>query len=219
MQAAKRRWLRLGGVVIGLAGLWGLLRAAGVNWLDLHPEALRAFVLSFGWAAPVTYLMLFGQPVVPLPVSAIAMAGGLAFGAVPGAALAWAAAWLRACGQFLIARVVGREAFAPMLKRRLPTFDDHLGRRGFATVLWVRLVPNVPYDLQNVGFGCSNVRFGAFASATAVGIVPGLILWVTIGHALTTSARLWNLVALLIGVGALWYLQVHSRKRDLRAPS
>jgi uncharacterized membrane protein YdjX (TVP38/TMEM64 family) len=140
---------------------------------------------------------------VPFPVSIFTMAGGLAFGPVWGTLAAVTGATVRACGQFGMARVLGRETVAKLLGgRRLAALNNKIRDNSFQTVLWIRLIPNVPFDLQNYGLGFSRVRFGPYALATLLGIVPGCFAFVYLGYALTDPRHLWKfLLAVLLMAG------------------
>src|SRR3989338_6420046 len=199
----RSTWIKLALLTLFIASLaWGL-KALGLDVGDLRPERVRSFVLSFGVWAPLIYLGVYGQPVVPLPASVLTITGGLAFGPVWGALDALTGVTVRACGQFLVAKRLGREAVAALLKGKLAAVDERIGANGFITVLMIRLIPNVPFDLQNYGLGFSRVRFGPYALATLLGVIPGSFAFVYLGYSLTDPKQLWKLgvaVFLIIGL-------------------
>ena len=197
-------WLQLGAFVLLVVGLiWGL-RTLGVDVTKVTPEKVRSFVLSFGMWAPAIYLLTYGQPIVPLPASVMTIAGGLAFGPLWGTLAALAGATTRACTQFGVARWLGREAVAKLLKGRAASLDTALSNNSFKAVLLIRLIPNFPYDVQNYGLGFSQARFAPFALATALGIIPASFAFVYLGYSLTDPAQIWKLlVAILVIVGLM----------------
>ena len=211
-----RTFFKLGLFVLLVLGLgWGL-KALGVDVTRLTPERVRAGILSFGALAPVIYLAAYGQPLVPLPASIMTIAGGLAFGTWWGLAAAVCGATIRAMGQFLLARRLGRETLARWLKGRAARIDERIGARGFTTVLFVRLIPNVPYDLQNIALGVSRVRFWPYALATFLGILPASFAFVYVGDSLTSPARTWKLVlAVLLVVVVVWVQRRVARRARL----
>jgi len=172
-----------------------------------NPEDVRAYVLSFGGWAPVIYLLVYSQPFVPLPILVMAMAAGLAFGALYGGSLALTAALIRACGQFFLARRLGRDACRRLLRGRAAALDTHMSQRGLSTVIWMRLIPNVPYDLQSLVLGCSPVTFSAFALGTFVGTVPWIVLSVIMGDALLHADVAWKAILIVIGLVGVWWLR------------
>ena len=201
---SRSAWIKvvtLGVIVVGI-GLG--LKVLGVDLTRLTPERVRTFVLSFGAFAPLAYLLAYGQPLVPLPASIMTATGGLAFGPLWGTLAAIAGATTRACGQFLIAKLLGREAVEKLLKGRLAKLDQQAGRNGFKTVLLVRLIPNFPYDIQNYGLGFSQVRFGPYTLGTLLGILPGSLAYAYLGYSLTDPKQMWKLLmAALLIVGLM----------------
>ena len=218
IMSSRHPWVRFLALALVVVGAVLVLNALGVRWSSLVPERIRSYVLSFGWWAPIVYFLLYAQPVVPLPASVMLMAAGLAFGLGVGLPLAYAALVVRACGQFLMTRWFGREAVAGLLRGRLAQLDHTVERWGFQTVLWFRLIPNVPYDIQNFSLGLSSVHFSSFALATVVGVLPGTVLWVYLGHTTTGVETLWHagaLIVLLRGFGAA--CRWHRARRAARA--
>ena len=198
-------WLKLV-LLIGLAiGGWRVLKVCGLDVLRLHPDRIRSFIISFGWWAPAAYLVLYGQPIVPLPLSVIAIAGGLAFGPWWGMLATVGGATLRATTQYLLARRLGRELVSRFLHHRLMAINRFITHRPFRSVLLVRLVPNFPFDIQNYSLGCSGVPFVPYIGATMLGILPSSFGFAYFGHALTTPRSLWIAAAVLFAiVGFAW---------------
>jgi uncharacterized membrane protein YdjX (TVP38/TMEM64 family) len=192
-------WLKLlGFAALMLACLFGL-RAIGIDVFAIRPERVRVFVLSFGVWAPLIYLLVYSQPIVPFPVSILTLAGGLAFGPVWGTLAAVTGATTRACGQFGLAHVLGRHTIAKLFRGRVAALNNKIGANSFQAVLWIRLIPNVPFDMQNYGLGFSKVRFGPFALATVVGLLPGCFVFVYLGYSLTDPNQVWKfLLAILL---------------------
>lgn len=210
-----RSRVKLGVCLLLVAGTaWGL-HACGLRVSDVNPERLRTFALSFGAWAPAVYLLAYGQPLVPLPASILTAAAGLAFGPWRGTLVAVSGATLRACTQFALARALGRDTVARLLKGRAAALDQRLGEHSFKAVLLIRLIPNFPYDVQNYTLSLSQVRFAPYALATLVGILPGTALFAFMGHAVTDPAHLWQLLlALLIIVGLMAWQRAWRKRRQ-----
>ena len=190
---------------------WGLL---GVDPSQVTPERVRAYVLSFGLWAPVMYVLIYGQPIVPLPATIMMATSGLAFGPVWGMLLALMSGTSRGCGQLLIARFLGREAVAKLLRGRASALDQKIGAHGFKAVLLVRLIPNVPFDIQNYAFGVSKVRFAPYALGTFLGIIPHSFAYAYLGYSLTDPQQLWKLgVAILIIVALVVGQRRYSKRQ------
>lgn len=196
-------WIKLGALGFLLISLCIGLRVLGVDVSRLTPERVANFVRSFGVWAPVIYLGAYAQPLVPLPASLMTIVGGVAFGKVFGFAAALVGATLRACSEFLVARLLGRDVVAKLLKGKAAALDQKIGENGFKAVLFIRLIPNLPFDVQNYGLGFSRVGFPSYALASFLGMMPGCFAFVYLGYSLTDPKQIWKLglaVALIVGL-------------------
>lgn len=212
----RSRWIKLGLFVLLVLSIGVGLKALGIDLTQITPERVRAFVLSFGTFAPLAYLVAYGQPIIPLPALVMTIAGGLAFGPFWGTMAALVGSMVRACGQFLIAKRLGREAVEKILRGRLAQFDQRIGDSGFKAVLLFRLIPNFPYDIQNYGLGFSRVRFRAFALATLIGAIPWTVPLVYFGYSLTDLKQLWKLIiAMLLIAGLVFVQRWYVKRRQL----
>lgn len=202
-ETSSHRWLKFAAMVALIVGLILIARATGLRLSDLSPDRIRNFVLSFGKWAPAVYLIAYGQPLIPLPASILTLSAGVAFGTGWGSLAALAGATIRACGQFALARALGREAVSGLLRGRLEQLDHKLGDSGFRTVFLVRLIPNFPFDVQNYLFGFSRVHAGPYILGTVLGITPGIFLYVYLGYSLVDPKEWWKLglaICLLIAL-------------------
>lgn len=212
-------WAKLAGFAACVAGVGWVLRALGLDATQVNPQRIQAFVLSFGVWAPLIYVLAYGQPLVPLPASMMTPIGGLAFGPAWGTLAALAGATLRACSQFLVARLLGRDTVSRLLKGTVAQLDHRLGANAFQAVLLIRLIPNFPFDVQNYGLGFSRVRFGPYAAATILGIVPGSVAYVYLGYSLTDPKQIWKLGLAVVSIVALmWSQRAWSARRRQGAP-
>ncbi len=206
----KSGWVKLVIVVAVAVGVgWGL-KACGVDLAHVSPERIQAFVLSFGVWAPLVYLAGYGQPIIPLPASIMMAAAGLAFGTAWGMAAAMAASMIRACSAFLIARRLGRDVVAKLLKGPVAELDRSISKHGVIAVILIRLISGLPFDAQNYGLGLTQVRFGPYLLGTLLGTSPVCFAFVFFGHSLTDprhfSAMLLvtGLVVGLIAAASAW---------------
>ena len=217
-------WVKLGVLVLIVIGIGWLLKAVGIDLTHVTPERVRGFVLSFGIWAPLVYLAAYGQPVVPLPASVMTITGGLAFGPAWGTLAALLGATIRACSEFAVARLLGREAVAKLLKGKVAALDEKISEHGFKAVLFIRLIPNLPFDVQNYGLGFSQVRFLPYAVASFLGMMPGAFAYVYLGYSLTDPKQIWKLLlAVFIIVGLfvgqrLWKARSRQGVVEARSP-
>lgn len=198
-------WIKLGLLVVIIVGIGWVLKLLGLDVTKLTPDRVGEFVRSFGPWAPLVYLAAYGQPVVPLPASLMTIVGGVAFGKSLGFVMALCGATLRASTEFLVARLLGRDVVAKLLKGKVAALDQKIGENGFKTVLFIRLIPNFPFDMQNYGLGFSRVPFLSYVTATFLGMMPGCFAFVYLGYSLTDPKQIWKLgVAVLLIAGLMW---------------
>lgn len=195
-------WIAAGSLAALVIAAWFLLplRAwtlALESWFrDLGPLGIAAFVLAY----------VIGT-VVLAPGSAMSILGGLVFGwwGIP---IVLLAASIGTSLAFLIARYGARDAVASRLEGRpkLKAVDQAVDEEGWKVVALLRLSPAVPFGLQNYLFGVTSVGFWPYAVATAICIVPGTALYVSLGalgQGSATGASGGAATWLLFGIGAV----------------
>jgi uncharacterized membrane protein YdjX (TVP38/TMEM64 family) len=188
--------------------------AAGLL-LPHSPSELRGLVLGAGVAAPAIVLAAWVVLTPALfPGTLLAAAGGLAFGAVGGTALACGGAVLGGLAAFTLARTVGRTHAVHLAQRspRLARLQSLLERRGFAAILAARLMPGVPACGLYYAAGLSPVRYGPFTAAIAIGALVRTTPYALLGDGLASGAPAsLGLAAASIAVGAAGALFVARR--------
>lgn len=127
--------------------------------------------------APLFVLVYAGVAAFGLPATPLTLAGGAIFGTALGSLLNWLGAVLGATGSFLLARRLGRDAFRQLVGRWGDRLDELGERRGFATLLRLRLLPVVPFNVLSFAAGLAGVTLRAYVAATALGIIPGTIVY------------------------------------------
>lgn len=182
------------------------------------PETIRASVEEAGRWGPAFFLAGYALwSLLPVPKNVATAAAGALFGVGAGAALAWAGALIGSAAAFAIARSLGRDGVARLLRGRLEAADGALGDRGFGAVLLARLVPIVPFTALNYSAGVTAVGTRHYLSATALGMIPGTLAYAALGASAGTDPRLTAaaLAALvLLSVGGWWAAR---RTRRLRS--
>lgn len=123
-----------------------------------------------------------------LPGAAVAtLTGGFLFGLFPGVVLNVTGASLGACLIFLAARA----GFAAGIAARLDRSDGAVARlvRGlrdnpWSALLVMRLVPAVPFFVANLVPALAGIRLVPFAATTFLGIIPGALVFTSVGSGL-----------------------------------
>ena len=213
--APSSRWITIGIGILLLIGVVFGLRVVGIDVTQMTPRHVRDFVLSFGLFAPLIYLAVYGQPLVPLPATVMIMTAGLAFGSFWGLLAAITGSVIRACSQFGLARLLGRDAIERLLKGRAAIFSQAIETHAFQAVFLIRLIPSgLPFDVQNYALGLSRVGVGPYVLATTLAIIPISLVYVYLGSSLTDLGKVWKVVvavALIVAfvLGQRWYVARH----------
>ena len=144
-------------------------------------------MLRYGDLAPVIYMLLFAVlPAFFFPVAVLALAGGLLFGLLWGSVYTFIGAVINCALMFFLARRIGQEKIRALVQRKLPSvWQARLkkagGRNGFLLLIILRLIPAVPYNLINYAFGLTEMPFAAYMLGSAIGIIPGTLVFINIG--------------------------------------
>ena len=182
--------LKLVVLVLILGGAAVVVRATAFGeYLDRQTmldtlEALRSSV----WA-PLVYVVVYAAATaLALPGSILTIVGGAVFGFGWGVLLVTIAANIGANAAFGLSRWLGRDGIERILGPRLKGFDDATEQHGFVGLLILRLIPLVPFNALNFGSGLTKMRWRDYALATAIGIVPGTVVYVFSADALMQGA-------------------------------
>jgi uncharacterized membrane protein YdjX (TVP38/TMEM64 family) len=190
-------------------------------------ELLRAST----WA-PLVFVPLYAVAVaLAMPGTVMTLAGGAVFGLWWGTAFNWLGAVLGANLAYSLARFLGRDGIEQLLGDRtragpgMERLDRAVATHGFRGMLTLRLIPLVPFNALNFGGGLVGMSWPAYASATAIGILPGTFIYTMFADALllgSTEASRGAFVrmavsgALLVGLS---FLPAILKKRNARPSS
>ncbi|MER7895054.1 TVP38/TMEM64 family protein [Streptomyces sp. NPDC096046] len=205
-RSARAAWVRLAVLMVVLAALgsWAALGGA-----DLLYE-MRQWIDSLGLWGPVIFAVCYALAVTALlPGSVLTASAGALFGVPMGTGAVLMGATAGAALSFGLARWLGRPVVARYAgSGRLAGLDAYLTRRGFTAVLVVRLVPLFPFSVVNYGAGVAGVRFSSYVTATALGIIPGTVVYTGLGGSLGDpgSPGLWIALGalLVLSAGGWW---------------
>lgn len=201
-----RAWLRIGLFALLVLGVGGALVASGGRVGDAL-AAIRGAVDGAGMWGPVLFVLAYAVLTALLvPGSPLTIAAGVLFGPVFGTALVVVGATAGATAAFLWGRRLGRDAVAGLTGERFEKVDAWLHDRGLLAVLYVRLVPVLPFNLLNPVAGVTGVTLRDFVIGTGIGIVPGTFAFAALGGTFDdpTSPMFLGALALLVvlAVGA-----------------
>jgi uncharacterized membrane protein YdjX (TVP38/TMEM64 family) len=149
--------------------------------------------------------MVVGAMFTPIPMAAtlVIAVGAVVLGTFVAFAYGWVAALVGATSTFLLVRYVARDYLQHVLygfSTRLRAFDDRLTRNGFLTVFGLRLVLGLA-PLLDWGLGLTGVRTWDYIAATALGVVPNIVVAVffadVIAHRRPGSEKPFLAIALI----------------------
>lgn len=172
-------------------------------------EELQELIASWGWAAWIVFIVIYALvALTPIPVTVMAVTGGLLFGVLEGTILSVIGVFLGCWGAYWIARGLGQQASAKLLGSHYRTAKQHLSQAGFQAVVMLRLLPGFPYWPVNYGSGAFGVSQRDYLLASAFAILPGQVSLVAIGSFISAPTMVHGVVIgvswLVVLVMTLW---------------
>lgn len=167
---------------------------------------LQQRIEDYGWAAFLVFALLYALvALTPIPVTIMAVAGGMLFGVLEGGVLSIAGVMAGCWGAYWLARLLGRGVVGRLLGSHARTVGDRLENGGFAAVFLLRVMPGLPYWPVNYGAGAFGITQREFLTASLIACIPGQVSLVAIGAFLadpgimvgTVLAASWAVVIVL----------------------
>jgi uncharacterized membrane protein YdjX (TVP38/TMEM64 family) len=197
-QLRRRALLRVAVAATAVVCVFVVARLAGFS---PSPERIQRWGDGLGVAGPPLFVLggvVLNCLFVPFPV--IAGAAGLVFGTAAGTAIGVLAIATAATVQLLIGRRLAGEGAELLLGRRGSAAAAFVARRGFWTVLYVRLVPAVPFNTLNYAAGLSRLRARDIFAGTGLGFAPRAFAYAAVGGSLSRLDSTEARVAIAVGV-------------------
>jgi uncharacterized membrane protein YdjX (TVP38/TMEM64 family) len=183
-----RRALLLVPVIVAIALYFslGLNRYVTCSALAEHREWLLAQVATFGVLAGIGFVLIYAALVaVSIPgATFLTIAAGFLFGVVFGAGLAVIGATAGATAIFLLARTALGDIFRARAGSAIQRLEAGFRRNALNYLLFLRLVPAFPFFVVNIVPAFLGVDLRTYVLGTALGIVPGGIVWASVGNGL-----------------------------------
>lgn len=190
------KWVGItAGIVIGIA--LTVLLVLGPTAGSV--ENLRDTMLAYGpWAIGISIGLAVAQAVVaPLPMNVITITNALVFGPVWGSLLSWFSTVLGACLCFHLSKALGKPFAHKIVGNSLDKAEHFFKKYGLQAMFLVRMMPFVPFDAISYGAPLVGVPFNRFLLATAVGIVPSIVVYSFVGK-LIAGVYWWVMLGLLV---------------------
>lgn len=169
-------------------------------------QSIRDYVLSFGYVAPLVYIVIWiVLPTIFFPVPILALAGGLSFGLIDGSIYTIIGAMLNSLFMFIIAKVLARDLINSYLEKKLPRkwwdkFENADSKKGFVIVLICRLIPIMPYNVINYVSGLTNISIKNYLLATFTGILPGTVVFLNVGDKILNIGSMEFYISIILVV-------------------
>lgn len=182
---------RLAPLVLLLAAM-GLVWATGVHellsleTLRRHRLVLLDLVATRPWSTAGAFVLLYvAVTALSIPGAVfLTLAGGFLFGTALATVLVVLGATLGAVLLFLLARTALGEPLRARAGPWLARMAEGFRKNAFSYLLVLRLVPLFPFWLVNLVPAFLGVPLSTFAIATALGIVPGSLVYASVGAGL-----------------------------------
>jgi uncharacterized membrane protein YdjX (TVP38/TMEM64 family) len=198
----------------------------GISWYffsrydAVNKDNIQAFVSGFGIWAPIAYAALYiACSPIPFLAPTFSAVGGLLFGAFKGTLIINVVATISAFVPFSLSRRLGRDWVESKLKgKKLDSiYQQSEGDKAFTFIVLLRLIPVLPWEIQNYVAGLTKVKIPTFILGTMLGIIPGSFSLAFLGAAATdpTSWQFVAAIALKIATALIpvVYLALNRRKQ------
>lgn len=182
----RRRFPRTREVLIRVAPLVLMLVVVALigyklGWYEYrhaieHIQRLRRAHGVFGFT--VLFVIVFaigtsvGVPGMPLMVTA-----GALFGTLLGSILSWIGAMIGATIGYWLARTIAHDVVTRWLKRFKRIDSAVAEARRFSGILRLRLIPVLPVGTVNFVGGLARANFLSYLAATAIGVIPAIVIY------------------------------------------
>jgi uncharacterized membrane protein YdjX (TVP38/TMEM64 family) len=186
--SALKRWAPLAALAAAAALIFasGLHRLIGFQSLAENHELLKYLVHDNLILAVLAYAAVY-VAVVALSVPGagiLSIIGGFLFGWLLSGTVTIIAATLGAAIVFHIVKTSLGAAIAERAGPFVAKLSQGFGDNAFNYVLFLRLVPAVPFFAVNAVAGLARINFRSFVLATLIGIVPGSYVFAWLGRGL-----------------------------------
>ena len=176
--------LKLGAILVLIVALVVIFPIGA--WIEAGAE----WAQGMGTAGLLVFAALYAiATVFAVPGSALTLIAGGAFGVAAGTVAVWLGATAGLALAFLAARVLARERVSRWLSDK-PSFaaiDRAVAAEGWKIVLLTRLTPVFPFTVLNYAYGLTGVGFVGYLVSSAIGILPGTLLYIYLGSSVART--------------------------------
>ncbi len=187
---AKKHAAKLFALIFWSSLLYWFYHFKSVNNYDTKAvvSMLYDFIVTHP-AGPITYMAIYVlRPLIFFPATILTALSGALFGLPLGILYTIIGENGSANLAYWIGRFFGKDAHLEDSKLIGP-FISRSREDPFIAVLLMRFL-YVPFDLTNYGSGIMKIKWSAYAMATLIGILPGLVTFVALGASINVDTLL-----------------------------
>ena len=163
--------------------------AVAIYLSPFHPGRAAEWLKSAGgeWWAPLAFILLYCVfSLLLIPATLLTLTAGVVWGWWVGGLWVMAASSVASAIPYFIARS-GSEWVENKIKKRAGSLYQRLRSEGFTTLLLMRLVPVVPYNVLNYASGLAAIRPRDYLLATFLGTIPGIFIFTYLADAISAG--------------------------------
>jgi len=184
----------LAGLIV-IATVFALERAMLLD--KFSPQHVKDYILSFGKTSAVIYVLLYILNTIILfpPIGLLSLSAGLIFGRFWGVILLMIASSIGTSCTFFISRLLFQKQIESAMGDRFINLREKLSQKGFYVILFLRIIPVVPYEALNYISGISKIKFKDYFWATFLGLMPGIFIAVFFADSLATMRNIKDFIS------------------------
>lgn len=219
----SKRNILLKGLLLFLFPLTGLSfylfldphNSDSVFWVTLLDRARHA-----SWTVPVFLAGTVVASLISFPIISFIVLGGILFGPVWGGVLSLAGALLGAIASYFMGLYFGQPLIQRFGGKRVQTAQRWLRKKGFWTIVAVRVIGVFPFTVINFCAGASRMAFSHYIGGTVFGMLPGSFFIAYFAHSIlegtlhVSSTKIQLILGFVLFL--FWIVSSFLKKRILR---
>jgi uncharacterized membrane protein YdjX (TVP38/TMEM64 family) len=222
----KRGWPLLLLLLLSLL-LWtfGIGDYLSFTTLKIYHHQLRTFVIDHPFLVIILYVLTYIVVVTfSIPgATVMTITGGFLFGIVKGTIATVISATVGATFVFILARYATDEILTQKVAPWLNKLEEGFKKNAFQYLLTLRLIPLFPFFAVNLVAALLRVPLKTFTLATLIGIIPGSLIYGSLGVGLESILHqsptislaqmvTWQMKVALMGLAILVLLPIIYKK-------
>ena len=175
-------WAKLAIAVVVIAAVVFALKQLD---LGTRLQAAIEWIRGLGAVGVIVYGALYVVATLVGVATPMTLAAGVIYGVVGGVAVVSPSSVAAATICFLLGRTLLRKSVEQKVSanKKFAAIEKAVGKNGFKIVALLRLSPAFPFTLLNYGLGLTSVSVRDYVLASFLGMLPGTLLYVYLGHA------------------------------------